>query len=121
MGGFLRILSYLKRYKTLTFLNVLFNVLTVIFGLFSIAMLIPFLSLLFETGTTELVTAPAIPEFSFSIGYLVGLAKHHFVSYIVQHGKFDTLGLVCVVIVLVFLSNLSGVFNLWAITPKEKT
>jgi ATP-binding cassette, subfamily B, bacterial MsbA len=103
MGGFLRILAYLKRYKTLTFLNVIFNVLTVIFGLFSVAMLIPFLSLLFETDTTEMAVAPPIPEFQLSIDYLVGLGKHHFVQYIIQHGKFATLGLVCGVIIVVFL------------------
>ncbi len=103
MGGFLRILAYLKRYKWLTFLNVVFNVLTVIFGLFSIAMLIPFLSLLFETDATEMTVAPALPPFAFSIDYLVGLGRHHFINYIIQHGKFATLSLVCVVIIIVFL------------------
>lgn len=103
MGGFLRILAYLKRYKGLTFLNVLFNIFTVVFGLFSIAMLIPFLSLLFETDATEMAVAPPLPEFELSVDYLVGLGQHHFIDYIIQHGKFATLSMVCVVIIIVFL------------------
>ena len=47
MKNLFRILSYVRRYSPLAALNVLFNALTVVFSLFSVVMIIPFLQLLF--------------------------------------------------------------------------
>jgi len=62
MKKFYRVLAYIKPYSAYAGLNVFFNLLTVVFSLFSFALLIPFLNLLF--GINELVTEK--PEFSLS-------------------------------------------------------
>jgi ATP-binding cassette, subfamily B, bacterial MsbA len=49
MKKFKRIIVYLKPYFRYVFLNVMFNMLSVIFGVFSITMVIPFLGILFKT------------------------------------------------------------------------
>ena len=49
MHYFLRIIKYLKGYYHYVFLNISFNVLSVLFSLISLTMVIPFLGILFET------------------------------------------------------------------------
>ncbi|PJB58649.1 MAG: antibiotic ABC transporter ATP-binding protein, partial [Bacteroidetes bacterium CG_4_9_14_3_um_filter_41_19] len=60
MKNFYRILDYIKPELPYAGLNVLFNLLTIAFSLFSFALLIPFLNLLF--GIEDLVTVK--PEFA---------------------------------------------------------
>ena len=63
MKDFLKVLfPYILPYKIQALLNILFNILGSIFSLFSLAMLIPFLGILFETQ--ELVTEKPIFEFT---------------------------------------------------------
>jgi len=63
MQQFLRILNYVRAYSNLAFLNILFNILSIVFSLISLTMIIPFLRLLF--GKEKLVTEN--PTFKFSV------------------------------------------------------
>jgi subfamily B ATP-binding cassette protein MsbA len=47
MKNYLRLLRYVKSYKGFAFLNIFFNMLSVVFSLFSLTMVIPFLNVLF--------------------------------------------------------------------------
>ena len=49
MKDFFRILKYTKPYYLYDILNIVFNILTVLFSLISLTMVIPFLGLLFGT------------------------------------------------------------------------
>ena len=49
MKDFLKVLKYIIPYKYYAFLNILFNILSSIFSLFSFALAIPFLGILFNT------------------------------------------------------------------------
>jgi ATP-binding cassette, subfamily B, bacterial MsbA len=85
MKRFHKILRYLIPYWAKAALNVFFNFLSVLFSLFSLTMVIPFLGILFKTQ-------PMVNEFiPFSIGYmrvngigLITLIKNNFFYYITQ-------------------------------------
>ena len=49
MQYFLRIIKYLKPYTPYAMMNILSNILSVLFSLVSLTMVIPFLGILFET------------------------------------------------------------------------
>lgn len=73
MKDFIKIISLLKSYKKDAFLNVFFNLISTILGLFSIAMLAPMLDILFnqrdkakETLEVNVITSPLQDGYSVS-------------------------------------------------------
>lgn len=110
MRKFYRILRYIFPYWSYALLNVLFNLLTIVFSLFSLVLLIPFLNLLF--GTDELVLEK--PEFAFSIDTLRKMLDYHVSTIIVERGQVDALIVICIVILLAFfLRNMSRFFSMF--------
>lgn len=104
MNKFYRVLSFAKPYWGFALLNVLFNLLTIIFSLFSFALLVPFLNLLF--GTEELVTER--PAFSFSSDALLGSLNYEISHIISTSGQSQALLFICLVLVTAFfLRNVS--------------
>jgi subfamily B ATP-binding cassette protein MsbA len=93
-----RIISYIKPYLGYAGLNVLFNLLTIVFSLFTFAMLAPFLSLLFEKE--QLVTQA--PEFSFSSDALIEYLNYIMSKMIIEQGKLDALFFICVILLIAF-------------------
>lgn len=103
MKGYLRFLSYAKPYKTLALLNIAFNILSIVFSLFSIALIIPFLRLLF--GQTQLVMQE--PAFGYSINQLVDYFNYYLSHLIVTKGHEAALLFICFVLVIaIALKNL---------------
>ena len=98
MKKFYRVLAYIKPYWSYAGLNVFFNILTVLFSLFSFALLIPFLNLLF--GINDLVTEK--PEFGVSTDALLGYINYHISNIIVAEGKIQALVYICVIILGAF-------------------
>ena len=115
MKDFFRILKYTKPYYIHTILNIVFNILTVLFSLVSMTMVIPFLGLLF--GTIE---ADNIKPEGF---YLTPESlKDHFyyeINTIIMSGeKEDALFFICVLILITFfLRNLFRYLSLYFLTP----
>ena len=110
MKKFFRVLSYIKPYWGYAGLNVIFNLLTVVFSLFSFALLIPFLNLLF--GINELVTEK--PEFYLSTDALLNFLNYHISHIIVQQGKMTALVYICAVILSAFFfRNLARFFAMY--------
>lgn len=104
MKKFYRVLSFAKPYWGFALLNVLFNLLTVIFSLFSFALLVPFLNLLF--GTEELVTVR--PDFAFSSDALFGTLNYEISRIIIESGHIDALLFICgILITAFFLRNVA--------------
>ena len=77
MKPILRILAYLKHYPWQIAMNVLFNVLHILFNLGSYVMIVPFVELLFGTGHTS-ATEPAL---SFTQEGLTDWAFWHLYNY----------------------------------------
>jgi subfamily B ATP-binding cassette protein MsbA len=103
MKKYLRILGYVKPYIGYGLLNVLFNLLVILFSLVSFVMLIPFLNLLF--GMEKLVEKA--PEFSISPDTLMDFLNYYISQIIIEQGKVDALIFICVFLAIVFfLRNL---------------
>jgi subfamily B ATP-binding cassette protein MsbA len=114
MKKFVRILKYLFPFKWYVVINVFSNVLAAIFSLFSLAMLIPFLQLLF--GTVPLVEVK--PEFVISAKGLSQYLNYYLSEIIITHDRASAL-LFVIVLVLVasFLKNLFTYLSLYYLAP----
>ncbi len=101
LGSILRMIGNYKKYAAL---NVLFNILSAIFSLFSIAMIFPFLRILFRTK--EELSAVQKADFSFSINGLNDWFNYE-LGLRVMENKTQALVFLCViVVVLFFVKNL---------------
>ncbi len=98
MKKFYRVLAYIKPYSAYAGLNVLFNILTVVFSLFSFTLLVPFLNLLF--GQEELVKVEPVLEFNTKsfLSYL----NYEISQIILSEGKIQALIYICIVILVAF-------------------
>ena len=98
MKKFYRVLAYIKPYKNFAWLNILFNILTVVFSLFSFTLLVPFLNLLF--GQTELVNVK--PDLVFTTRSFLDYLDYEISQVIVTQGKVQALIYICIVILVAF-------------------
>lgn len=108
-------LSFILPYKSRVALNVICNILMVIFSIFSIALLIPFLNILL--GEEEIVTVK--PEFSY---FDPESYQDYFFYYssqmILEHGQWKALAFVLSILLLAyFLRNIFRYLSLFFITP----
>ncbi|TSA57264.1 MAG: ABC transporter ATP-binding protein [Sediminibacterium sp.] len=103
MKRFSRILFYLKDKKQNIGLYVVFNLSSVLFNLVSLALLAPFLQMLFSTDKTTIVK----PTFSFSANGVQDFIKSEMNQLIILHSKTYALAAVCILIVIsVFFKNI---------------
>ncbi len=96
MRRFFRLLRYLIPYKWNVIQNVIYNVLGAFFALFSFAMIIPFLKILFDNQ--PLVTEPM--EFEFKTQYFIHTLNYYLSQLMISHGKSMAMVLVSVVVVI---------------------
>ncbi len=106
MKKFYRVLAYALPYWSSAFLNFISNALTIVFSLFSFALLIPFLNLLF--GVNKLVTVK--PELHLSTHSMLDYLSYYISQIIIQHGKIEALVFICGVILVSFLLRNLGRF-----------
>jgi len=92
------LLSYIKNYRLLVGLNVVFNVLTVIFSTVSVVLLAPFLELLFDIKQAVLTK----PTLDLGVDSLIQYFNFHLSSLIAERGREAALVFVCIVIGGVF-------------------
>ena len=110
------LLGLIKDYKTPATLNVVFNLVSVVFGLFSLGMLAPFLNLIFLKTDAEyasyLLNVPEQLSFtSISFDLIMDHFYYFMADMIVNNpndGKMHALIMICVLIVtFIFLKNLT--------------
>ncbi len=104
---FSRVLTYVKPYWGSIVLNLVFNLITIFFSLFSFALVGPFLTLLFKEGAVEVV---AKPEFSFTSDYLMGYLNWFMSSLIASGGKYHALVFMCLLLLAAFFFRNLGRF-----------
>lgn len=104
----------MKNYKRYIVLNIFFNILHIFFNLFSIVMIVPFVSILFG-----LVSAPeTLPELSLSKDAVAGYVAYYLNYYRETQGFFPCLLYICgFFIVFTFLSNLCRYMGMYFVTP----
>lgn len=96
------LLKYVAPYKWQAVKNVLFNILSAFFALFTYTLIGPFLNIMFK----KVSEFPYPGEFRFSFEYIGSFVKYQFYSFVDQHGQITTLLVVSlIVIVASFLKN----------------
>lgn len=114
MSGFNKLTPWLKPYKIRLITVVLINVVSIIFSLFSLTFLAPFLMLIF--GKTELVTQ--MPSLGFSVIDINNVLNYYISQIIIADGKQSALLMVTLLILSMFiLKNVFGYLAQWIMVP----
>jgi len=120
MRKFFGVLRYVNGYWKYGVLNIFFNILSVIFSLFSIAMLFPFLQvlLLADAAAMQKTIDAGRPVFHFSATGLTDSVNYFLAKTIQEEGKVHALVLICAfVITNIFLKNLFRYLGMYFIAP----
>ncbi len=96
MKRFIRLLRYLLPYKWFVVQNVVYNIFGAFFALFSFAMIIPFLEVLFEDQA--IVSEPM--AFKFSMEYFKHTLYYYMGQLMESRGESGALGLVSILVVI---------------------
>jgi len=108
-----RTLSYALPFWGAAVMNIISNLVTIFFSLFSFALLIPFLNLLF--GINKLVTVK--PVLHFATHSILNYLNFYISQIIIHSGKVQALIFICVVILISFLlRNLGRFFAMYFIS-----
>jgi ATP-binding cassette, subfamily B, bacterial MsbA len=114
MKGFFKLISYVAPYKSYAFFNILFNLLSIVFELFSISLLMPFLNILFKPDNLLRIK----PELSLSFHSLYGNLNYYISQIIIEHGAESGLVFVSMlVVVMIFLKNVCRYMALFFMVP----
>ncbi|MBC6493177.1 ABC transporter ATP-binding protein [Flavihumibacter stibioxidans] len=114
MKKFARIFKYLGDKKGNILLYFLFNLLSILFSLVSLAMLAPFLQLLF--GKEKLLTAE--PAFEWTAAGVMQYMKFQLSHLISDNGPVYALAAICITIIIsIFFKNLFLYLGLRVLTP----
>lgn len=97
MKDFLKIVRYIIPYKAYAALNVLFNVLSTIFSLFSFALAIPFLGILFKTQ--PLITEKVALDFG-NVSSLQHNFNYWLSQIIIERGEIQALVAIGVIVII---------------------
>ena len=113
MKKFFRIISYIKEYKGQMAWYSLFITLSIVFSLFSLGMLTPFLDLIF--GKSDMITLPAQTVNATGIKEIIyGFLQKN----IAQYGKSYALGWICLFIIIsIFFKNLFLYLSYYFLAP----
>lgn len=98
------------------FLNVIFNIFSVLFGVFSFMMFLPFLEVLFSEEKFNNILAKGAPseELTFSLDSLKEHGFYKMAQYIGEHSKMDMLITLCLIIIaMILLKNVARYFALF--------
>ncbi len=104
MKNLFGVLKYVKGYWRYGIWNIIFNILSVVFGLFTLGMILPFLGLIIEKDPeayTKILQKGA-PAFGLSSNQLSEYLNYHFSVLIVDNGKMHALVLICVAGAIIF-------------------
>ncbi len=114
MKRFSRILFYLRSQKQNIALYFVFNILSILFSLVSMALLAPFLQILF--GTAEMVTVK--PKWETTGVGVLNYMKYLMSTTIQEHGPIYVLGAICITIILsIFFKNLFTYLSFRVLAP----
>lgn len=113
MKNYFRLLRFVLAYKGYAALNIVSNMFSVIFSLFSLTMIAPFLNVLFSQ-TAEYEQVP----WSFSVKAVMANFNYFLSQYIQEHGKLEALMFICgLVVIMFFFKNLFRYLGMFFIAP----
>jgi subfamily B ATP-binding cassette protein MsbA len=114
MDFFFKILRHIRSYLSYVFLNIGSNIISVIFSLFSLTMIIPFLGILFGTQEKVYQAKPlSLNAASIKENFYLFLS-----TTIDNKGNVEALLLICVIVLIMFfIKNLFRYLALFFLTP----
>ena len=116
MKKFFRIISYIKEYKAYMGWYSLFITLSIVFGLFSLGMLMPFMDLIF--GSNELTGAAISAAAPSTTNNIKDIVYGFLQQSIANHGKVQALGWICLAIIItIFLKNIFLYLSYYFLAP----
>ena len=108
--NFRRLLHYVKPYWFSVLMNIVFNILAIVFSLFSFSMIVPFLNMLFNPKNLTTVK----PEFALDTDTLLATLDYYISSIIIEHGQASALIFICILLVIAFfLRNITTYFAMF--------
>ena len=108
--NFYRILHYVKPYWFSILMNIVFNILAIVFSLFSFSMIVPFLNLLFNPENLTTVK----PEFALDTDTMLAMLDYYVSYIIVLKGQANALIFICLLLVIAFfMRNITAYFALY--------
>lgn len=113
-------LKYARHYKGYTALNVVFNIFYAVLSAAAMALLTPFIDLLFKNSFIDLslVLAKGEPNFSFSSAYFQQAISYHLAGLILLKGKINALIFICIAFfTITFFKNTCRYFAMYFIAP----
>ena len=114
MKRFSRILFYLRSQKQNIVLYLFFNLFSILFSLVSLAMLAPFLKLLFYKEQL----ANDVPALNWSVESLLKYVNYYLSQLIIRQGEVYALGAICgIIIISVFFKNLFTYLSFRVLAP----
>lgn len=120
MKRFFGILRYVKGYWLNAALNILSNILSVVFGLFSLTLVAPFLNFLFSPDQSKFnsLLENGQPKLHFSADGIIEQFNYQLALLIKTDGKLNALILICVVFgVMIFCKNLFRYLAMYFVAP----
>ena len=108
--NFRRLLHYVKPYWFSVLMNIVFNILAIVFSLFSFSMIVPFLNMLFNPNNLTTVK----PEFALDTDTLLATLDYYISFIIIEHGQASALIFICILLVIAFfLRNITTYFAMF--------
>jgi ATP-binding cassette, subfamily B, bacterial MsbA len=117
------VLKYTSNYKGYTALNIIFNILFAVFSAATLALIAPFIDLLFKNDgpSLMLILVKGPPQFSLhdsTSAFFQQLSAYWLAALIVNAGKVKALMLICMaVLLLTFMKNLCRYMAMFFIAP----
>ncbi|MFM7216511.1 MAG: ABC transporter transmembrane domain-containing protein, partial [Bacteroidota bacterium] len=113
MKNYLRLLGLVRSYKGYAALNIVCNMFSVVFSLFSLTMVAPFLNVLFNQEASY----QPMP-WSFSVKVLLNNFNHYLGQYIAANGQMNALTLISMLVVFMFfMKNLFRYLGMYFMSP----
>tara|TARA_B110000027_G_scaffold60954_2_gene65576 strand:+ start:1313 stop:3142 length:1830 start_codon:yes stop_codon:yes gene_type:complete len=109
MKNLIRIAKITLQFKRTLFLNLGFNILGMVFSIFSFAMIIPLLRIIFNSSTEvfEKTISSYNGNFNWSKDGVLSYINYYLAKYAINEGRYSTLILICIFLVaMVFLKNM---------------
>ena len=120
MRKFFGILSYVTGYWRFGVLNIISNLLSVVFGLFSLTLVAPFLNFLFASDQNKFaqLSSTSAPSVRWSADGLIQQCNYYMAKLIQEEGKMKALIFICILFaVMIFFKNLFRYLAMYFVAP----
>jgi ABC-type multidrug transport system fused ATPase/permease subunit len=109
MKNLIRIAKITLQFKRTLFLNLGFNILGMVFSIFSFAMIIPLLRIIFNSSNSvfEKTISSYSGDFSWTKDGVLNFVNYYLAKHAISEGRYSTLILICIfLLIMVFLKNM---------------